>query len=89
MPTTLRLDDALCRRAKAQATAEGISLTRLVENAIQEHLEKPSPTTRQRRLRLPVSTSTGGLVQGFSTLEEAVTAADLADGLDWWNPSGA
>jgi hypothetical protein len=79
MQTTLRLDDELFRRAKAQAAAEGISLTKLVEEAIQEHLDKPVPAPRRRRLRLPVSTSAGGLAPGFSTLEEAIAAADLAD----------
>jgi hypothetical protein len=34
---------------------------------------------RRRRLRLPVSTSAGGLAPGFSSLEEAVAAADLVD----------
>lgn len=78
MQTTLRLDDELFRRAKAQAAVAGVSLTKLVEEAIREHLEKPSPAPRRRRLRLPVSSVTGGLAPGFSTLEEAVAAADLA-----------
>ncbi len=79
MQTTLRLDDELFRRAKAQAAAKGISLTKLVEEAVQEHLDKPAPAPRRRRLRLPVSTSAGGLAPGFSTLEEAIAAADLTD----------
>ena len=79
MQTTLRLDDELFRRAKSQAAAKGISLTKLVEEAIQEHLNKPALAPRQKRLRLPVSTSTGGLAPGFSALEEAIAAADLAD----------
>ncbi len=79
MQTTLRLDDELFRKAKAQAAAQGISLTRLVEEAIQEHLDKPSSPPRRRRLRLPVSSSAGGFAPGFSTLKEAVAAADLGD----------
>jgi len=79
MQTTLRLDDELYRRAKAQAAAQGISLTRFVEKAVQEQLDRPSPAPRTRRLHLPVSTSTGGLVPEFSTLEEAIAAADLTD----------
>lgn len=77
MQTTLRLDDELCRRAKAQAAAQGISLTKLVEEAIREHLDRPTPAPRRRRLRLPVSEAAGGLVPGFSSLEEAVDAVDL------------
>jgi len=78
MQTTLRLDDELCRRAKAQAAAQGISLTRLVEEAVREHLDRPAPAPRRRRLRLPVSAATGGLVPRFSSLAEAADAADLA-----------
>lgn len=78
MQTTLRLDDELFRRAKAQAAVAGISLTKLVEEAIREHLEKPSPVSRHKRLRLPVSSVASGLASGFSTFEEAVAAADLA-----------
>jgi predicted transcriptional regulator len=78
MKTTLRLDDELYRRAKARAAARGISLTRFLEEAIEEHLEAPAPQPREKRVRLPVSTAAGGLVPEFSTLEEAVAAADLA-----------
>jgi hypothetical protein len=79
MQTTLRLDDELYRQAKAKAAAEGVSLTRLVEEAIREHLNRPASSPRRRRVRLPVSKAAGGLVPGFSTLEEAVVSADLAD----------
>jgi Ribbon-helix-helix protein, copG family len=56
MQTTLRLDDDLYRQAKAQAVAQGISVTKLVEEAIREHLSKP-PAAPRRRIRLPVSTA--------------------------------
>lgn len=79
MQTTLRLDDELFRKAKAQAAAQGISLTRFVEDAVREHLDRPLSPQRRRRVRLPVSTSTGGLAPGFSTLKEASAAADLAE----------
>jgi uncharacterized protein DUF6364 len=78
MQTTLRLDDELCRQAKAQAAAQGISLTKLVEQAIREYLDRPAPAPRRRRLHLPVSAATGGLAPGFSSLKEAVDAAHLA-----------
>jgi hypothetical protein len=78
MQTTLRLDDDLCRRAKAKAASQGVSLTKLVEEAIREHLDRPVPAPRRRRLRLPVSTATGGVTPSFSSLEEAVEAADSA-----------
>ncbi|HEX9942307.1 MAG TPA: ribbon-helix-helix protein, CopG family [Thermoanaerobaculia bacterium] len=79
MQTTLRLDDELYRQAKARAAALGISLTKFLEEAIREHLDAPAPAPRRRRLRLPVSTAADGLAPGFSTLEDAMAAADLAD----------
>ena len=81
MQTTLRLDDELYRRAKAEAAEQGMSLTRLVEEAIRERLDRPAPSSRRRRLRLPVSTATGGLAPDFSNLQESIAAADLADDL--------
>jgi hypothetical protein len=78
MQTTLRLDDELYRQAKAKAATLGISLTRFLEDALRDHLETTAPRRRDRRLRLPVSTAAGGLAPGFSTLDEAVTAANLA-----------
>lgn len=78
MQTTLRLDDELYRRAKAAAAEQGMSLTRLVEEAIRERLNGAAPAPRRRRLHLPVATATGGLVPEFSSLQEAIEAADLA-----------
>jgi hypothetical protein len=79
MRTTLRFDDELYREAKARAAMLGISLTRFLEEAIRERLRMPVPQLQGRRIHLPVSTAGGGLVAGFSTLEEAVAAADLAE----------
>lgn len=78
MQTTLRLDDDLYRQAKAQAATLGISLTRFLEEAIREHLETPVPLPSGQQFHLPVSTAKGGLAADFSTLDEAVAAADLA-----------
>ena len=78
MQTTLRLDDELYRRAKAVAAEQGMSLTRLVEEAIRERLNRAAPARRRRRLRLPVATAAGGLAPEFSNLQEAIEAADLA-----------
>lgn len=78
MQTTLRIDDELYRRAKTEAVKQGMSLTKLIEEAIRELLDRPAPAPRRRRLRLPVSSANGGLAEGFSSLEEAVAAIDLA-----------
>ena len=82
MRTTLRLDDELYRQAKARAATLGMSLTKFLEEAVRERLHAPMPTPHRRRIRLPVSSATGGLAAGFSTLKDAVAAADLADDLD-------
>jgi len=79
MQTTLRLDDDLYRQAKARAAALGMSLTKFLEDAIRERLYAPVPAPRRKQLRLPVSSAAGGLASGFSSLEDAVAAADLAD----------
>jgi len=79
MQTTLRLDDELYRQAKARAATLGMSLTKFLEEAVRERLHAPMPTPHRRRLRLPVSSAAGGLAPGFSTLKDAVAAADLAD----------
>ncbi len=81
MRTTLRLDGEIVRQAKSQAAARGISLTKLVEEAIREHLAKPTSQLSRRHVRLPVSTASGGLAPGFSTLEEAVAAVDFGEDL--------
>ena len=77
MQTTLRLDDDLYRQAKARAAARGTSLTRFLEDAIRDHLLEPEVSPRNWRLRLPISTATGGLLPEFSTLDEARDKADL------------
>jgi hypothetical protein len=77
MQTTLRLDDDLYRQAKARAAEMGISLTRFLEDALRERLEAQPRRLRGPGPRLPVSTAGGGLAPGFSTLDEAVAAADL------------
>lgn len=79
MQTTLRMDDDLYRQAKARAAALGMSLTKFLEEAIRERLHAPVSAPRRKRLRLPVSSAVGGLTPGFSTLRDAVVAADLAD----------
>ena len=77
MKTSLRIDDELHRRATAEALKQGMSLSQLVERALRELLDPPAPSPGPR-LRLPVSSATGGLAPGFSSLQEAVAAANLA-----------
>lgn len=81
MQTTLRIDDALYREAKAKAAVLGISLTQFLEDALRAKLrEKPSRRGR-RQVRLPVSSARGGLLSPSKTLPELIEAADLAHDL--------
>lgn len=81
MQTTLRIDDALYRQAKAKAASMGISLTQFLEQALRAKLsERPSHRLR-KRVRLPISSASGGLVSPMKTLEELIEVADLADDL--------
>lgn len=92
MHTTLRIDDEIYRRAKTKAEEQRMSLTKFVEEAISEHLDRPAPSPRQRRLRLPVSSATGRLgTRVFESPEShrgrRSRRRPASDGLDWWNPA--
>ena len=78
MRTTIRINDDLLKRAKKHAADEGRTLTSLVEDALVLILSKPK-TSRQKRVKLPVSKATGGVLPGIdlnrsSDLEEVMNA---------------
>ncbi|MBI1948720.1 MAG: DUF2191 domain-containing protein [Deltaproteobacteria bacterium] len=79
MRTTVSLDDLVLKRAKQAAAARGVSLARLVEDAVRAELErKPA---KGAVLELPVSTAQGGLRPGVDlrrneSLWEALEAED-------------
>lgn len=52
MRTTLDVDDAILREAKARAASEGTTLTRVVERALREHLHPSAPKGKPFKLRL-------------------------------------
>jgi hypothetical protein len=65
MRTTIRLPEDLLRRAKRKAAAEGRTLTALIEDGLRTVVdERPKPAKR-RRVVLPVSKATGGLLPGI------------------------
>ena len=57
MQTTLRLDDALYREAKADAARSGITLTRYLEEALRERLRRGAGVREMR----------GGIIGGGIT----------------------
>jgi len=64
MKTTIRINDDLLKQAKKQAADEGRTLTSLVEDGLALILSKPK-THRQKRVELPVSKATGGILPGI------------------------
>lgn len=52
MRTTVRLSDWLLKAAKQAALEQNISLTRLIEVALQEKLSEPHKQTRERSFQL-------------------------------------
>lgn len=77
MRTTIRLRDDLLRRAKKKAAEEGRTLTSLVEEGLMLVLTEAKETKR-RRIRLPVSKASGGVLPGVD-LNRSSDLADLMD----------
>jgi hypothetical protein len=78
MRTTIRITDDLLKRAKKRAADEGRTLTSLVEEGLMLILSK-ARTGRRKRIELPVSEATGGVLPGVdlnrsSDLEEVMNA---------------
>jgi len=78
MRTTIRITDDLLKRAKKRAADEGRTLTSLVEEGFMLILSK-ARTGRRKRIELPVSEATGGVLPGVdlnrsSDLEEVMNA---------------
>jgi hypothetical protein len=73
MQTTLRFDEALMRRIKAEAAHQGMSLTRYIEGALRERLRRRRPANREtaRKIKLPVSRAKGGFAPGIADLKQA------------------
>lgn len=76
--TTVRLPDDLLRRAKLKASAEGRSLTALIEEGLRRVLSERVPAGRDKRALPPVSTATGGLMPGID-LNETAALQELED----------
>ena len=74
MRTTLNLPDPMVAQAKKRALEEGTTMTDILIQGLKARLER-SKLVRS----LPVSTASGGLVQGVSwdTLEAAEPEGDL------------
>ena len=63
MRTTLNIDEDIYRAAKVKAAQEGKTLTRVVEEALREHL---NPATPVKPFKLNVITMRGELLPGVN-----------------------
>jgi hypothetical protein len=64
MRTTVRLDEALLERARAEADRRGITLTALIEEGLRLTLRRPLRPEPRKRVTLPVSRMGGGTLPG-------------------------
>jgi hypothetical protein len=80
MRTTIRLDDALLREAKAVAAASGRTLTELVEDALRESLARRRADAGRRRLIL--RTFKGRGLRPGVDLDDSAALLDLMDRSD-------
>ena len=76
MKTTLDLNDALLREAKAVAAQQSITLTRLIEEGLQLRLRRQKAPSKAARL--PIYKGKGGLVPGLDGLSSKAML-DAAD----------
>lgn len=74
MRTTIRLDDDLLARAKALAGRTGRSLTRLIEDAVRQVVERGDAPAREHRFEM--------VTQGGSGVRPSVDLDDSAALLD-------
>jgi hypothetical protein len=76
--TTVRLPEELIRRAKRKASAEGRTLTSLIEDGLRLVLKDRGSAKMQERLMPPVSKARGGLRPGID-LNDSASLHELED----------
>ncbi len=80
MRTTIRLEDALLRRAKAAAAARGTSLNELIADAVRAALApRPSGSRVAERARAQIPTFKGKGLRAGADLDDSSALADLMD----------
>jgi 3-hydroxy-3-methylglutaryl CoA synthase len=77
--TTLRLADALMKRAKTRARETGTTLTAVMEAALAAYLAEPMPTPGKSRVLLP-SYGSGGPRAGVNLDSTAALLAVMEEG---------
>jgi hypothetical protein len=77
--TTVRLNPALQRKAKAYATANNLTFTAVMERALVAYLARPTAERARRRVVIP-SSGTGGALPGVD-LDSNAKLLDIMDGI--------
>jgi hypothetical protein len=78
--TTVRLPGHLLTRARKKAAAEGRTLTSLIEEGLRVVVgERGGKKPPRRRVVLPVSSATGGLMPGIDPTKLATIAQEMDD----------
>jgi hypothetical protein len=78
MRTTIRLSEALLRKARKKAADEGRTLTSLIEEGLKIVVADSKPLKR-KRVRLPISKGSGGTLPGVD-LNRSGDLLDLMEG---------
>ena len=79
MRTTVRLDEALLERAKAEAQRRKTTLTSLIEEGLELVLRKPMKRPARSAAALPVCRAGGGTLPGID-LDDSASLLDRLDG---------
>ena len=69
--TTVRLPPDLLSLAKRKAAAEGRTLTSLIEDGLRAVVTEGGKPAKRRRILLPVSKASGGLMSGVDISNSA------------------
>lgn len=75
MRTTINIDDQLLQSAKHLAVEQGISLARVIENALRESLSKPKSSSEPIQL----ITATGSGIKPGVDLDKNRSLQDIMD----------
>lgn len=81
MRTTVRLDEALLERARAEATRRKTTLTSLIEQGLELVLRRPMKRAEHRPVGLPECRAGGGTLPGVD-LNDSASLLDRLDGRD-------
>jgi hypothetical protein len=81
MRTTVRLDQALMERAKAEAARRHTTLTSLIEEGLELLLRKPLKRTRRPPIKLTECRAGGGTLPGID-LNDSASLLDRLEGRD-------